>query len=127
MEYGEEMEEMDPVAQEAKVSALKDLVSMMQGMIAEAGGDPDEEVVPDEMPMAAEGGEGVSAIEDVMSQSEKETGMGHELKEYMNGNKLKPKGKALTVAVSVSKNKPKDMGMSKPKGKSKKSKMKRYG
>ena len=128
MEYGEEngMEEMDPLAQEAKVSALKELVAMMQGMIAEAGGDPGDEMEEsEEMPMAAEAGP--SAIEEVMGAAEEDTGMGNELKEYMNGNKIKPKGTAVKIGVSVSKVKPKQMGFGADKDKPKKNKMKRYG
>lgn len=138
MPYGNEeaYEEMDPMQKEAKVSALKDLISMMQDLIVKAGGDPGEsEGMMEDMPMSEDAEVGESALADVMGASETDLGMGNggemdDVKEFMKkGSKLKPKGQSMTVALSVSKGKGKpmaDKGSSKDK-KGKKSKMKRYG
>ena len=132
MEYGQEpeMEGMDPAQSAAKVSALKDLISMMQDLIVKEGGEAE--------PMMQEGAEEMSEGADMMSgamgESEKDLGLGDmeagddsyksSLKDYMKGKKEKAPAAAMQVAVSVSKNKaPPFAG----KGKNKKSKMKRYG
>jgi hypothetical protein len=135
MPYGNEeaYDEMDPMQKEAKVSALKDLISMMQDLIVKAGGDPEgSEEMPDEMPMAAEGESdegGESALEELMETAEEGMGMGNgkDYRDFMRkGSQAKPKGKSMMVAMSVTKGKgsPKASSSS---SKCKKSKMKRYG